>query len=323
VFQVGKSNDTNSYFFGYNHNSGTPYWWCAKYGVASNGGLTVRSGSVGVGTVANSYNFEVNGTAKIYGWATFFNTSTSTSPGFGIEDQGTFTRIAMREWRWYDWNGAGDFLWLKSGKVGIGKVADRKLHVYDTATSGAGPFVVDQFATTGFTDTITLIRGGQGATSSWNACIMQANSGSTNIFYVRGDGYTWANYFRGEVYVSTPTLYAGYNSYISGNEFAGGYYYTDANPKYWGVSGSGYCTGGMEVEMRELVAGWRWSQRVHIRTHQYNVRNGRCMTITEYATVGINQESPGYTLDVNGSFRASGTVNVLNRTTPYMALLTA
>jgi hypothetical protein len=80
-----------------------------------------------------------------------------------------------------------------SGNVGIGTYTPgRRLHVYDAATSGAGPFVVDQFATSGFTDTVTLIRGGQAASSSWSACFMQSSSGGNNIFYVRGDGYVWA-----------------------------------------------------------------------------------------------------------------------------------
>jgi hypothetical protein len=80
-----------------------------------------------------------------------------------------------------------------SGRIGIGTASPaRKLHVYDAATSGSGPFVVDQFATTGFTDTVTLFRTAQIATSGLNMCIMQANSGSDNLFYVRGDGYVWA-----------------------------------------------------------------------------------------------------------------------------------
>jgi hypothetical protein len=80
-----------------------------------------------------------------------------------------------------------------TGNVGIGTYTPgRRLHVYDAATSGSGPFVVDQFAASGFTDTVTLIRGGQAASSSWGACYMQSSSGSNNLFYVRGDGYVWA-----------------------------------------------------------------------------------------------------------------------------------
>ena len=77
--------------------------------------------------------------------------------------------------------------------VGIGTASPaRKLHVYDASTSGAGPFVVDQFATSGFTDCVTLFRSAQAASSSWGACFMQASSGGNTIFYVRGDGYVWA-----------------------------------------------------------------------------------------------------------------------------------
>jgi len=80
-----------------------------------------------------------------------------------------------------------------AGNVGIGTYTpSRRLHVYDSSTSGAGPFVVDQFATSGFTDCVTLFRGGQAASSSWSACFMQSSSGGNNLFYVRGDGYVWA-----------------------------------------------------------------------------------------------------------------------------------
>jgi hypothetical protein len=79
------------------------------------------------------------------------------------------------------------------GRVGIGLAApERVLHVYSAATTGSGPFVVDQYAATGFTDTVTLFRTAQAATSACNMMTIQAASGSTNLFYVRADGYVWA-----------------------------------------------------------------------------------------------------------------------------------
>ena len=79
-----------------------------------------------------------------------------------------------------------------NSRLGIGTAPGRKLHVYDAVTSGSGPFVVDQFAASGFTDNVTLFRTAQAATSALNMCIMQSSSGTNNLFYVRGDGYVWA-----------------------------------------------------------------------------------------------------------------------------------
>jgi hypothetical protein len=82
---------------------------------------------------------------------------------------------------------------IVAGNIGVGTASPaRRLHLYDAATSGAGPFLVDQFAASGFTDTVTLIRTAQAATSGLNMCVMQSSSGGNNLFYVRGDGYVWA-----------------------------------------------------------------------------------------------------------------------------------
>jgi hypothetical protein len=89
----------------------------------------------------------------------------------------------------------------------------------------------------------------------------------------------------------------------TGAEIAMGYYYSGAGSKYVGVSGGGYAIGGMEIENTTLNGSW--SQKVHFRTHYYNVSNGRRMTITEAGNVGIGNEAPDYKLRVEGNFRAT------------------
>jgi hypothetical protein len=88
-------------------------------------------------------------------------------------------------------------------------------------------------------------------------------------------------------------LTAGTGTVITGNEIALQYYNTvGATSKYVGVSGTGYCLGGMEIENTTL--GGSWSQRVHFRSHYFGVSNGRRMTITEAGNVGIGTETAAY-----------------------------
>jgi hypothetical protein len=91
----------------------------------------------------------------------------------------------------------------------------------------------------------------------------------------------------------------------TGTEIAMGSFNTvGAVSKYVGVSGGGYSLGGMEIENTTLNGNW--SQKVHFRTHYYNVSNGRRMTINEAGNVGIGNESPGYKLHVAGDIYANG-----------------
>jgi hypothetical protein len=77
---MGKSNDTNSFFFGYNQNTTAPYWWVARYGYASTSALTVNAIGVGIGTLAQvplhvntqtlSFTFPSGYYAWLYGYTT-------------------------------------------------------------------------------------------------------------------------------------------------------------------------------------------------------------------------------------------------------------
>jgi len=61
-----------------------------------------------------------NGGYSGYGTQNYFGGYAGTNGnGFDFEDQGTFMRMAQRNIRWYDWSGAGDFLFVQSGCVGI------------------------------------------------------------------------------------------------------------------------------------------------------------------------------------------------------------
>ncbi|RIZ67280.1 MAG: tail fiber domain-containing protein [Methylococcales bacterium] len=63
----------------------------------------------------------MNGGYNGYGTHNFFGGNGGTNGnGFDFEDQGTFVRIAHRNMRFWDWNGAGDFMYLQSGTVGVG-----------------------------------------------------------------------------------------------------------------------------------------------------------------------------------------------------------
>ena len=98
-------------------------------------------------------------------------------------------------------------------------------------------------------------------------------------------------------------LTAGTGTVITGNEIAMQYYNTaGAGSKYVGVSGTGYCLGGMEIESTTLNGSW--SQKVHFRTHYYAVSNGRRVTINETGYLGVGTETPNGRLHI---YEASGT----------------
>ena len=77
-----------------------------------------RRGGSDVAYVDNSGSYISTGGASFAGNVSLFGGNSGTN-GFTFENQSTFTRIAMRQMRWYDWNGVGDFIYLTNGCVGI------------------------------------------------------------------------------------------------------------------------------------------------------------------------------------------------------------
>ena len=91
-----------------------------------NSGLTVNGGSTLNGSATVNSGLTVNGGATVnggysgYGTQNYFGGYGATGGnGFDFEDQGSFMRMAQRNVRWYDWNGAGDFFYAHNGCVGI------------------------------------------------------------------------------------------------------------------------------------------------------------------------------------------------------------
>ena len=206
---VGDINFTGTF-----RQNGTPY--VGSQWTTSGTAIYYTTGNVGIGSVAPTSNLSVYGSNTAYQFSIGsynssldFNCGTrfgTLSPGFTTIDPNGASPQGLGIWDHLAINGtcaigAGYAQTTPSpanslivaGNIGIGVATPaRRLHVYDATTSGAGPFVVDQFAASGFTDTVTLFRGGQAASSAWSACYMQSSSGANNIFYVRGDGYVWA-----------------------------------------------------------------------------------------------------------------------------------
>jgi hypothetical protein len=88
-------------------------------GATVNSGLTVNSGStLNNGATVNNSVLTTNAGYMGYGTQSFFGGNSGTN-GFSIENQSSFTRIAMRRINFYDWNSIGDYIYLYNGCVGI------------------------------------------------------------------------------------------------------------------------------------------------------------------------------------------------------------
>jgi hypothetical protein len=123
------------------------------------------------------------------------------------------------------------------------------------------------------------------------------------VAYVDNSGTYVGNGLSGGAVSATTGTFSG-SIVCSGTEIAMGYYNSTSASKYVGVSGTGYCLGGIEIENTSLTGNY--SQKVHLRTHHYGVSQGRRMTITEDGNVGIFTESPGYTHHTVGNDYTSG-----------------
>lgn len=160
-------------------------------------------------------------------------------------------------------------------------------------------------STYGVIDTYGSFRGGWDGYAMGNTVNIM-RSGNSHGFHTIGIGWSFYN--------DGTTSYMAYSGswkmqtistgiWINATEVAMENYNSSASSKYIGVSGGGYSIGGMEIENQELVSTWRWSQKLHFRTHQYNVRNGRVLSITPEGRIGHWNENPnGYsTHEINST----------------------
>ena len=235
-----------------------------------------RRGGSDLAYVDNSGSYiSTGGGASFAGNVSLFGGNSGTN-GFTFENQSSFTRIAMRQWRWYDWNGVGDFIYLTNGCVGIRtsqtssafEVAGRS-YFWGTGNGGGG-----QNRFTGLeADSNANGRAQVILNSAYSDMIIsssQANGthGSTVSF------------------VTNSTANNDYRKFV-------------INVGNW----SGYGSGGYGDRM-----SFGWKDGAYPNPHSY-VSPSDCTMMLDGRNkrVGINNiDSPGYNLHINGNDYATG-----------------
>ena len=97
-------------------------------------------------------------------------------------------------------------------------------------------------------------------------------------------------------------LHVNGNVYVGNDNYLMSGYASTGDDQYFGKEYDGRIIAGMEIENTTLNGNY--SQKLHLRTHHYGTTEGRRFTIDESGNVGINTATPGFNLDVNGSFGA-------------------
>ena len=200
-------------------------------------------------------------------------------------------------------------LYLNSvGNVGIGITApltkleitgdaSEYIKVYNQGTSG------DRAGLIMCNDSANNLAGGD--TPQW-AGFIDWEVGNDNLFI----GH-YRNYVRNEYIILNSSGNVGIGNTnpshkldVGGNVFSNnGFYtptYTSGGNYYFGAEYLTRIVAGMEIEHTTLTGNY--SQKLHFRTHHFNVSEDRRMTIDEDGNVGIGTTNPNYILDIGQSY---------------------
>ena len=272
--------------------------------IATNGNLHIDSGTgqnlylqyfvngAGVGGPTNSYGswshtgamtvsavLTGNGGYSGYGTQNYFGGGGGTAGnGFDFEDQTTFMRMAQRNVRWYDWNGAGDFFYAHNGCVGIR--TDQTSSVFEVAGRS---YIWGNSLAGGGQNRFT----GLEADSSANGrAQLVLNSSYSDMIICSSQ--TNGNHGSTISFTTNSTANNDYRKFV-----------IDQNN--WGPDASG--TGGYGDRLC-----FDWRDGAYTNPHSYVDPGNATMTLYGRGhSVGINSvRTPGYNLQVSGNDYTSG-----------------
>ncbi|BAT22282.1 hypothetical protein [Yellowstone lake phycodnavirus 2] len=244
--------------------------------VTMDNGCTINGSGTVNGGLTSSGNITIGGTASFAGGVAFFGGNSGTN-GFAIENQTTFTRIAMRQMRWYDWGGVGDFIYLASGCVGIRtsqtssafEVAGRS-YIWGTSLASGGQ---NRFT-------------GLDADSSANGRAQLVLNSSYSDMVISSSQYNGTHGSTVSFVTADPGNVASYKKFV-------------INVGNW----AGYGSGGYGDRM-----SFGWTDAAYTNPHSYVTPDDSVMCLWgRNKCVGINNVgSPGYNLHVNGNDYTTG-----------------
>ena len=272
--------------------------------IATNGNLHIDSGTgqnlylqyfvngAGVGGPTNSYGswshtgamtvsavLTGNGGYSGYGTQNYFGGYAATAGnGFDFEDQTTFMRMAQRNVRWYDWNGAGDFFYAHNGCVGIR--TDQTSSVFEVAGRS---YIWGTSLASGGQNRFTGLEG-DGSANGRAQLVLNSSYSDMIICSSQTNG----NHGSTISFTTNSTANNDYRKFV-----------IDQNN--WGVDASG--TGGYGDRLC-----FDWRDAAYTNPHSYVDPGNATMTLYGRGhSVGINSvRTPGYNLQVSGNDYTSG-----------------